>query len=107
MEALRILIRNTEAASIELVPTEEGVELVVLRREKEKPQPSKDNLEILREFCTGKKNRHKGDKTILADLKRFWAWYSPKMEDWKGTVDCEKLWTRWSTTRVGNPVDYE
>ena len=100
-QVLKILIRNSEAASIELVPTEEGVEVVVLRKgkSKEKSKPSNDNLEILREFCTEKKEFHKWDATMKKELKAFWDFYSPKAEEWKGTMQPEKLWERWNETK--------
>lgn len=116
-EILRIKIKDTEYAGIEVVPTESGVEIVVTRRRKAASKEPDDydepkgepmlNIDKLRVFCTGKKKFHKDDKAILADLRRFWDFYSPRMPGWKGAVDCDKLWLRWCSTRQGSSVEYD
>ena len=98
-EILRLRIKNTESATVEIVPVDDGVEILVLRKKEPKKAKKYEfhderemtgNLEILRAFCTELKgNVDKGE------LKRFWEFYSGKMEEWKGTVQPEKLWARW------------
>ena len=115
-EILRIKIKDTESAGVEIIPTEEGVEIVVTRKPKlvtvsgphgdvPKKGETAGNLEKLRSFCTAKKEFHKGDKTVLADLRRFWDFYSPKMSEWRGKADCGKLWERWCPTRQGSSAE--
>ena len=103
-EILRLRIKNSEAATIEVVPVEDGVEILVLRKGG-KPKKyelhderKKDNLEVLREFCSRQKEECT-TKEEKGELKRFWEFYSPKMEDWNGAVDCSKLWSRWAETK--------
>jgi len=111
-QVFKIVIKDTENATIEVQPTAEGVEIIVKRAEKkvEKPvtEPTNDKLETLRDFCSEKKKAFKSDKTMLAELKRFWLFYSPKMEEWKGKrVEPEKLWARWAETRKGGNADFD
>lgn len=92
-ELFKIKIKNTEAAGIEIVPTSDGVEIIVARKTaKVQERESKPNLEILREFCGRKKNEEGIDRV---ELRNFWDWYSERMEDWKGRIIPEKLWERW------------
>lgn len=109
-ELFKIKIKNTEAAGIEIVPVADGVEIIVARKviNAEKPvSKTNSNLEILRAFCSEKKDCYKNDKTMTAELKRFWNFYSPKMQEWKGRkVQPEKLWSRWQDTREGSSVEY-
>lgn len=103
-EILRLKIKRTESATIEVVPVDDGIEILVLRKAAKKPKiefhderKSENNIEILRAFCSKQKEECE-TKEEKADLKRFWDFYSPKMEDWKGKVDCNKLWSRWAET---------
>lgn len=93
-QVFKITIKNTEAAGVEVVPTEDGVEIIVTRREKDVAprKAEKSNFEILKAFCTEMKNKKGTDQ---AELKSFWEWYSPKAEDWKGTIFPDRLWARW------------
>ena len=109
-QVFRIKIANTEYAAVEIVPTEDGIEIVLKRVEKEKPvrdtdrdnAPRKvartDNHAILKEFCTEKKAELKWDKTMLNELVKFYEWWEPRMEDFKGTAQPEKLWKNWIKT---------
>ena len=93
-QVFKITIKNTEAAGVEVVPTEDGVEIIVTRREKDVAprKTGKSNLEILKEFCSEKKAEEGTDRK---ELKSFWDWYSPKAEDWKGRIFPDRLWERW------------
>lgn len=111
-------IKNTEAASIEVIPTDEGVEIVVFKKpgaakeEKKfnggksysgKKTAKADNLEELRGFCSAKKAEYAGNATMKKELKAFWDWYSPRMEEWKGDVEVGKLWHMW-ISKSNNPL---
>ena len=93
-EELKIKIRNTEAASVEIIPTDDGIEICIVK--KEHPSRAKesnaDNTEMLRAFCSKMKEQEDTDKK---ELKRFWEFYSPKMPTWKGKVHPDKLWEKW------------
>lgn len=106
----KIKVSNTEYAAVEIRPVEDGVEIILKKADSDKPvdAPTNDKLEALRDFCSIKKKYFKNDKTMLSELKRFWEWYSPKMEDWRGKrLDAEKLWSRWTETRKGGSVSYD
>lgn len=107
-EELKIKIRNTEAATVEIIPTDDGIEISIVRKENPKKETpvQADSTEEFRSFCTKMKEKYRKDKTLLADLRKFWDWYSPKMSEWKGKLDCEKLWTRWCSTRQGSDAKY-
>lgn len=118
-QIFKVIIRDTEAAAVEIVPIDGGVEVVIRKDNKvlaPKEEPKKNlskapiynKLEEFREFCGVLKKRHEGDKALIADLRRFWDFYSPKVKEWKGkTLDGEKLWARWCSTRQGSSVRYD
>lgn len=60
----------------------------------ESANPRAENIEILKTFCSSIKNSVDKDA-----LKRFWDFYSPKMETWKGVLKPEALWERWITPK--------
>lgn len=99
-QVFKIKVLNTEYAAVEIRPVEDGIEIVLKRADKEKPVEKKctDNHAILKDFCTEKKEYHKHDKTMIKELLAFYNFYSPKMEDWKGSVDPARLWKKWQTT---------
>lgn len=116
MQEIKFKIKNTESANVEIVPCEDGVEIIVkygskkptysLHTDPDEPQVTykskskwgktqKSNAEILKSFCSGKKE----DPDInLKELKAFYEFYSNKADDWKGKMDCERLWERWMET---------
>ena len=103
-EILRLKIKRTESATIEVVPVEDGIEILVLRKETKRPKiefhderKSKNNIEILRAFCSKQKEECE-TKEEKADLKRFWDFYESKCEDWKGEFQPDKLYSRWQKT---------
>lgn len=98
-QVFKIRIKNTDAAGVEIVPTPDGVEIIVNRVSRAEPSREEDKVETLRAFCSKKKEKYEGDREMLRELKAFWDWYSPKMPDWKGKADCQKLWSRWLDTR--------
>ena len=108
-EILRIKIADTEYAGIEVVPTESGVEIVVTRRKKVVSKesgardnvPKKgslqhvDNYEILRNFCTKKKNEPGvNQKQLLA----FYNFYNSRILEWNGVFMPEPLFAKWKKT---------
>lgn len=103
-EILRLKIKRTESATIEVVPVEDGIEILVLRKEAKKPKiefhderKSKNNIEILRAFCSKQKEECE-TKEEKADLKRFWDFYESKCEDWKGEFKVSTLFEKWKKT---------
>ena len=93
-QLLKITLKNTEAAGVEVVPTEDGVEIIVTRRDKDVAprKTEKSNLEILKAFCTEMKNRKGTDQE---ELKKYFYYYEKLVEEWKGKFMPDKLWSRW------------
>lgn len=60
-------------------------------------EPKKDNLTLLTEFCGGKKNDETVDKK---QLLRFFEYYKPKANTWKGNFDIPQLYNRWTNAKV-------
>mgnify|MGYP007022358488 CR=1 FL=1 len=58
-------------------------------------EPKKDNLTMLTEFCGDKKNDETVDKK---QLLRFFEYYKPKANEWKGSFNIPQLFNRWITT---------
>lgn len=56
----------------------------------------KTNADILKDFCSAKKKEEGVD---IDELKKFYEFYSVKMDAWQTTVQPEKLWTRWMETK--------
>ena len=54
----------------------------------------KSNLDKLIEFCATRKSEPNTDKSKLT---RFYNYYSPKMNEWKGKLDLDALYQRWMT----------
>lgn len=101
MEDFRIKISNTEYAAVEIIPTEDGVEIVIKHKAQKKAKPVEErtgNSAILKDFCTEKKAEYKWDKTMMKELVKFYEWWEPRMEDFKGTPQPEKLWEKWFKT---------
>lgn len=103
-EILRLKIKNAETASVEIVPVDDGVEILVLRKPAGRPEKefhderkNERNLEILRAFCSKEKEKCE-DKEDRGELKRFWDFWSEKVGEWKGKLDCERLWKNWQKT---------
>lgn len=101
-EILRLKIKRTESATIEVVPVEDGIEILVLRKEAKRPKiefhderKSESNIEILRAFCSKEKKKEGTDQE---DLLRFFKFYESKCEDWKGEFLPSKLFDRWQKT---------
>lgn len=59
---------------------------------KDTPSVNRSNIEILKCFCGAKKNQEGVDRD---ELLKFYNWYEPRMEDWKGVIKPEVLWMRW------------
>lgn len=96
-QIFKVSIKNSEAAGVEIVPTEDGIELIITRRQQEKKVPagSSNNLELLRDFCSRKK---KEEGTDQGELKKFYCYYEKLVEEWKGKFMPDKLWKRWEDT---------
>lgn len=56
----------------------------------------KCNCDILKEFCSARKQEEGVDKD---DLLRFFDFYKDKCKEWKGEFKVEKLWDRWCSTK--------
>ena len=106
-QVFRITVKSTETAGVEIIPTEEGIEILFTKRtlaedrksvskEGKNKDGGKTNMERLVEFCRDMKEKGGGSSE---ELKKFYHWYAPRMEEWKGTVQPEKLWKRWEETR--------
>lgn len=60
-------------------------------------QRKKLNSQILRDFCSEKKNEEGVD---VDDLLRFYKFYLPKVEEgWKGEFKVDRLWSSWVEKR--------
>ena len=57
------------------------------------PDPPKDNLTILRDFCGSLKG-----KVDNSELKKFFLFYEKRCSTWQGKIDPERLWQRWQET---------
>lgn len=97
-EILRLKIKRTESATIEVVPVEDGIEILVLRKEAKRPKiefHDERNKEILRAFCSKEKKKEGTDQE---DLLRFFRFYEEKCEDWKGEFKVSALYEKWKKT---------
>ena len=56
----------------------------------------KSNADILKDFCSATKKEEGVD---IDELKKFFEFYTPKMESWAHTVEPAKLWKRWQETK--------
>ena len=104
MEPIRIKIKDTEAAGIEIVPTEDGVEIIIRKdtkiAPKEEPKEAKSasckNAEILKAFCSKKKVEFAGYTLMRKELLKFFNFYNARVCEWKGVIQPEKLWKSWA-----------
>lgn len=101
-EILRLKIKRTESATIEVVPVDDGIEILVLRKAAKKPKiefhderKSENNIEILRAFCSRQKKKEGTDQE---DLLRFFKFYESKCEDWEGEFRVSALYEKWKKT---------
>lgn len=53
-----------------------------------------DNKELLIQFCRDTKPTLKTEQ-MVGELERFYKFYSPKMDGWKGNLNLENLWNNW------------
>lgn len=60
-------------------------------RDDEEKELKLDNNEVLRAFCTKKKE----EGANKDELKKFYDFYSPKMEGWRNEVRPADLWNKW------------
>ena len=108
MQEIKFKIKQAESANVEIIPCADGVEIVVRYGESQnnygsnekKPfkfhnKQEKSNAEIIKDFCSEKKNE-KG--VNLKELKSFYDFYTERADDWKGKMDTNKLWERWLET---------
>lgn len=93
MQELRFKITNTETSNIEIVPVSDGVEIIVHYGSKQPFGNNKNsNVEILKNFCSKMKQEEDVD---LKQLKSFYKFYENRAQEWKGTLDPEKLFDKW------------
>ena len=104
MQQLRFKIKSTEAGAIDILPVEDGIEIIFSYGEKNhnyKSTPVKEggfkgrNPEILKNFCS---KMRECEDTDLKELKKFYEFYCDKAAEWKGLIKPEKLWERWMET---------
>lgn len=57
-------------------------------------EPKKDNLTLLTEFCSSKKLEEGVNQD---NLLRFYNYYKPKANAWKGNFDIPQLFNKWMT----------
>ena len=79
-------VMYTWSKDAELQPAEEKIQMTA----------HKDNLTILRDFCSNKKVEEGID---LGELTRFFNFYKDTVNNWDNKVMPDKLWTRWEGTR--------
>ena len=53
-----------------------------------------DNKELLIQFCRETKPTLKTEQ-MVGELERFYKFYNPKMDGWKGNLNLENLWKNW------------
>ena len=85
---------NNEISALEIKDTKGNIRWT-MNAENSTPSvenKGKSNMELLTEFCSKKKTEQ---NINLNCLKKFYEFYSKKMEEWKGTVQPEKLWSSW------------
>jgi len=70
-----------------------GKDIPQPERKKEEP---KCNCDILKDFCSKKKQEEGIDKD---DLLRFYQFYSERCLDWSGEFKVDRLWAKWLTTK--------
>ena len=57
-------------------------------------EPKKDNLTLLTEFCSSKKMEEGVNQD---NLLRFYNYYKPKANTWKGSFNISQLFNKWMT----------
>lgn len=96
MQDLRLKINGAQLANIEIVPCSDGsVDIIVHKQEQAENKPyknKKSNVDILKDFCSKQKEYEDVD---LKQLKSFYNFYEKRAQEWKGTMDCEKLFNNW------------
>ena len=101
-----IILKQGSTGVVEVIPQEDGSIIIRVNEGKPAPKetyklhsgskaPKKSNAEILKEFCGDLKDDPDVD---LKELKAFYKFYEKKAEEWKGTMDCNRLWRRWEET---------
>lgn len=70
-----------------------GEDKQVVRQEKKE---ERCNCDILKDFCSKKKQEEGIDKD---DLLRFYEFYNERCLEWKGEFKVDKLWAKWLTTK--------
>lgn len=109
MQEIRFKIKGTESANVEIVPTSDGVEIVVKYGESQNNYGSSNNKPF--KFHNGKKTPEEiieGMKTVARkeyqkpgadkeELKKFVEFYERKINEdgWNGAFDFDKLYERW------------
>lgn len=103
-QVFKVIIRDTEAAAVEIVPIDGGVEVVVRKDSKvlapkDEPKAAKSatckNADILKDFCSKKKIEFVGYTLMRKELLKFYNFYNARVCEWKGVIQPEKLWKSW------------
>ena len=109
MQELRFKIRGGDTSNIEIVPTEDGVEVVVHYGSKQsncsgekqvykKKSTFKNANDILDEMKAAAREEYKKDDCNKNELKKFVCFWEKKIQDngWKGdSFNFEVLYERW------------
>ena len=94
-QVFKVIIRDTEAAAVEIVPIDGGVEVVVRKDSKvlapkEEPKEAKSasckNAEILKAFCSKKKVEFAGYTLMRKELLKFFNFYNARVCDWRDSA---------------------
>ena len=109
MQEIRFKIKGTESANVEILPTSDGVEIVVKYGESQKNYGSSNNKPF--KFHNGNKSPEEiieGMKTVARkeyqkpgadkeELEKFVRFYERKINEdgWRGKFDFKKLYERW------------
>lgn len=102
MQELRFKIKNTEQATVDIIPTSDGVEILVKYGSYEK-KPSKFNNgnkspeEIIEGMKTAARKEYQKPGADKEELKKFVEFYERKINEdgWNGAFDFDKLYERW------------
>ena len=99
MQELRFKIRGTESANVEIIPTSDGVEIVVKYGSYEKkPSISKGSADdVIEKMKAAANSEYKKPGADREEIVKFVKFYEKKIQEegWKGKFDFSVLYERW------------
>lgn len=126
MQQLKFKIKETESASVEIVPCADGgVEIIINYGSETQKNYGSSNNKPFKSTATSQpfkfhnnqdmssQGKEKSNAEIIKDfcsekkteegvdlkqLKSFFDFYTAKSGEWKGQMDADKLWNRWMET---------